>query len=155
MRTSRASWLRMAASASALIASGSNDAAGGLVLALLALPRDDTVDQNMMHPSWLVSQQPALVAGQILDQPDLAGRDIGRIEHGDVGEIAPGDPATLPEAEQFGGLTSQLANRGLERHHAAIAHPIAEHIGRQHRIAGLSGMGAGIRQAEYRAFDIQ
>ena len=76
------------------------------------------------------------------------GADRLRIEHAHVGPVALAQVAAAHEAEHVGRLAGQLAHRVLERHDLALAHPGAEQVGRQRRVAQLVDVRARVGEAE-------
>ena len=52
------------------------------------------------------------------------------------------------EAEHRRRLAGELVDRVLERHDFLVAHPVAEQVGREARVAQLAHVRAGVGQAE-------
>ena len=76
------------------------------------------------------------------------GPTVCGIEHAHVGPVALAQVAAAHEAEHVGRLAGQLAHRVLERHDPALAHPRAEQVGGQRRVAQLVDVRAGVGEAE-------
>ena len=95
-------------------------------------------------------------AGQI--EPPLAavGRaHAGRVEDGDVGRQAGGEPAAAPDAEDLGRVRGEPPHPFLQRQRLALAHPGAERVGRVARIAQHIDVGAAVPQRHQHALVVQ
>ena len=60
----------------------------------------------------------------------------------------PGAIVPRSEAVDGRGLAGELVDRPLHRHHLAVAHPVAEQVGREARVAELAHVRTRVGQAE-------
>ena len=106
------------------------------------------VDHHVLHPDGLVGGEPLGVGREVAHPRHRSRRDRRRVEDRDVGPRARAQVAAVGEPEDVGLLAAQLAHGLLDRHHAAVAHPVAEEVGGLGRVAELAGMGAGVGEPE-------
>ena len=74
------------------------------------------------------------------------GRDRVEVEHDDVGGLADFERAAVVQPEHRGRLAGELVDRVLERHDFLVAHPVAEQVGREARVAQLADVRARSRR---------
>ena len=125
-------------------------AAGQLVVGgdgVLAVAADElAVDDHGVDAVRLGHQ--AVGAGrQVVDALQRAGADGLGIEHHDVGRPALGQHAAVGDAEHLGRPLREVVHGLLDGEGLALAHPVAEQVGRVAGVAELAGMGAGVATA--------
>ena len=99
-------------------------------------------------PTGLSATSRSPSAGKSRMRRSGPGRDAVVVEHHDVGRLADLDRAAVAEAEHAGRLAGELVDRVLERHDFLVAHPVAEQVGREARVAELAHVRAGVGEAE-------
>ena len=104
----------------------------------LVLADHGAVDDDVAHAHRAVGDEALAVGGEVADAAQRAGRDRVVVEHHDVGGLADLERAAVVQAEHRGRLAGELVDRVLERHDVLVAHPVAEQVGREARVAQLA-----------------
>ena len=112
-------------------------------------PDRRAVDEHVPDAGGLLGGQALRVGGKVAHAARRPGADGGRIEDAHVGRVALAQVAAPHEAEHVGGLAGELAHRVLERHHLALAHPRAEQVGGERRVAQLVDVRARVGESEH------
>ena len=99
-------------------------------------------------PVGFLGGEPLGVGREVAHAAGRPGADGRRVEHAHVGPVAFAHVAAAVEAEHVGRFAGQLAYGVLERHDRSFAHPGAEQVGGQRRVAQLVDVRAGVGQAE-------
>ena len=106
------------------------------------------VHEHVPHAGRLLGGEALAVGREVAHAPRRAGPDRSRIEHAHVGPVALAEVAAPHEAEHVGRLAGELPHRLLDRHDLALAHPGAQQVGGQRRIAQLVDVRARVGEAE-------
>ena len=106
------------------------------------------VDQHVPHAGRLLGGEAFGVGREVAHALRGPGAHRLRIEDAHIGPVALAQVAAAHEAEHVGRLAGELAHRVLERHQLPLAHPCAEQVGGQRRVAQLVDVRAGVGEAE-------
>ena len=107
------------------------------------------VHHDVLHPDRLVGGEALGVGREVAHPPHRPGCHRRRVEDRDVGPHPRPQVAAVGEPEDVGLPTAELADGLLHRHHALVAHPLAEQVGGLGHVAELARVRAGVGEAEH------